>query len=73
MSYRKKILKNGHYRRIFTKKDEDLEQCAKRELSEETKIKAAKIKQFKNYSDPDRDDRDRTISVQHVLFNLRKN
>ena len=67
---KEKILKNGHYREGFLhKKDEDLEQCAKRELSEETGIKAAKIKQFKKfYSDPDRDDRDRTISIAYIAI-----
>ena len=52
----------------FLRENEDLEQCAKRELSEETGIKAAKIKQFKNYSDHDRDDRDRTISIAYIAI-----
>ena len=52
----------------FIKENETLDECAKRELREETLISAGKIQQFKNYSDPHRDHRGRTISVAYIAI-----
>lgn len=49
----------------FVDPDETLEQAAKRELEEETGIRA-KVEQLAAFSDPDRDPRGRTISVAFV-------
>lgn len=48
--------------------DETLDECAKRELEEETGIKAGSIKQFMNFSAPKRDPRQRTISVAYIAI-----
>ena len=50
------------------RENETLDECAKRELREETLISAGKIQQFKNYSDPHRDHRGRTISVAYIAI-----
>lgn len=47
----------------FVDKGEDLEDAAKRELLEETSIKAHSLKQFKAYGKPGRDPRGHTISI----------
>ena len=45
--------------------DETLEQCAVRELEEETNIKVGSLKQLGAFSDIDRDPRGRTITVAY--------
>jgi len=52
----------------FIHQDETLDECAKRELEEETGIKAGSIKQFMNFSAPERDPRRRTISVAYIAI-----
>lgn len=47
----------------FVDKDEGLEDAAKRELKEETKISGLKLMQFATYGDPGRDTRGHCISV----------
>ncbi len=47
----------------FVDKGEDLEDAAKRELLEETSIKADSLKQFKAYGKPGRDPRGHTVSI----------
>ena len=47
----------------FLNPDETLEQCAARELEEETGIKNLKLKQLHTFSSLDRDPRGRTVSV----------
>ncbi len=47
----------------FLDPDETLENAAKRELKEETGLDINNLKQFKTYSDPERDPRGRTIST----------
>ena len=49
--------------------NESLDECAKRELKEEAGVKIDKIRHFKNYSSPNRDIRQRTISVAYLAFN----
>ena len=49
--------------------NETLEDCARRELKEETGVKVDYIRHFKNYSSPKRDPRQRTISVAYLAFN----
>lgn len=48
---------------------ESLDDCARRELKEETGLKVNQIRHFKNYSNPNRDPRQRTISVAYLAFN----
>ena len=45
--------------------DEDLEECAKRELAEETGIGDLFLEQLYTFGDPDRDPRERVISVAY--------
>jgi len=52
----------------FMNMDETLEECAPRELKEETGIDNVQLKQFKAYSTVDRDPRGRTISVVFYGF-----
>lgn len=47
----------------FLEMDETLEACAARELREETGIEAVHLTQFHAFSAPDRDPRERVISV----------
>jgi 8-oxo-dGTP diphosphatase len=47
----------------FLEMDETLEACAARELREETGIQAVKLTQFHAFSAPDRDPRERVVSV----------
>ena len=46
--------------------DETTEQCARRELKEETGLEVGEIKQVGAYSKVDRDPRGRTITVAYV-------
>ena len=50
----------------FLEKGEDLDQCAQRELYEETVIRVPYISHFANYSDPSRDNRHQVISVAYL-------
>lgn len=52
----------------FLNEDETLEQCAARELEEETALKNLVLYQFKAFSDLHRDPRHRTITVVYVGF-----
>ena len=53
--------------------DETVEECARRELYEETGYKAGKIKFLKVYSNPNRDDGRQNITLCHVATKLKKN
>ena len=48
--------------------DETIDACAARELLEETRLHPAWIRHFANYSEPDRDPRERTVSAAYVAF-----
>ncbi|MGH8583386.1 MAG: NUDIX hydrolase [Gammaproteobacteria bacterium] len=52
----------------FLNIDEDLEACARRELAEETGVSGLPLQQFHTFGRPDRDPRERVISV--VYFAL---
>jgi len=52
----------------FMDMDETTEQCAIRELEEETKLKVACIHQIGAYSKVDRDPRGRTITVAYLAI-----
>lgn len=47
----------------FMNIDETIEQCARRELEEETGLKLAKIEQFHTFSEVNRDPRERVVTV----------
>ena len=48
---------------VFVKMDESCEEGALRELEEETALKRTYVQQFHTYSDPNRDPRERVITV----------
>lgn len=52
----------------FLKMDEDAETGALRELQEETGLRAAYIKQFHTFSDPNRDPRERVITIAYYAL-----
>jgi len=52
----------------FIRKGETLSECAERELKEETGISVPFLEQFKNFSNPSRDDRGQTISVAYIAI-----
>jgi 8-oxo-dGTP diphosphatase len=52
----------------FIEENETLEQCAQRELKEETGLQGLDLLQFRAYSTPDRDPRGWTISVVFHAF-----
>lgn len=52
----------------FMEIDETAEQCARRELEEETGLKDATVKQFFTFTDIDRDPRERVITVAHYAL-----
>lgn len=57
----------------FLRMDESAEEGAYRELLEETSLKGAYIKQFHAYSDPERDPRERVITIAYyALVRLRE-
>ena len=52
----------------FMNIDETAEQCAKRELKEETGLEIANIEQFHTFTDVNRDPRERVITVAYFGF-----
>lgn len=52
----------------FMKIDETAEECARRELEEETGLKNAAVEQFHAFSDVNRDPRERVITVAHYAL-----
>ena len=52
----------------FLMMDEDLDTCARRELREETDVDADYLEHFGNFSAPDRDPRERVISVAYLAL-----
>ena len=52
----------------FMKMDETAEECARRELEEETGLKNAAVEQFHTFSDVNRDPRKRVITVAHYAL-----
>ena len=50
----------------FLEKGENLEDCARRELKEETGVEVPYLSHFSNYSDPNRDSRHQVISVAYL-------
>lgn len=52
----------------FIKMDETAEQGAARELEEETGLRGAFIEQFHTFSDPDRDPRERVITIAYYAL-----
>ena len=52
----------------FLRMDEDAEQGALRELQEETGLKTAYIKQFQTFTTPDRDPRERVITIAYYAL-----
>lgn len=52
----------------FMNIDETTEQCARRELEEETRLKDVAVEQFYTFSDVNRDPRERILSVAHYAI-----
>ena len=52
----------------FMKIDETAEECARRELEEETGLKNISVEQFYTFSDVNRDPRERVITVVHYAL-----
>ena len=52
----------------FLEMDEDLPECARRELKEETGLSVDTLTQFRTYGKPGRDPRGRTITVIYYGF-----
>jgi 8-oxo-dGTP diphosphatase len=52
----------------FVREDENLDACARRELLEETGVDAPMLRQFANFSEPERDPRERVISVAYLAL-----
>ncbi len=50
----------------FLEPDEDLDSCAARELEEETGLAGLQLEQFRAFSRPDRDPRERVVSVAYI-------
>ena len=48
--------------------DESAEECARRELEEETGLKGVTVEQFHTFSDVERDPRERVITVAHYAL-----
>ena len=52
----------------FLRMDETLDACARRELLEETGVEASVLFPFANYSEPDRDPRERVVSAAYLAL-----
>jgi len=52
----------------FVTLNEDIEQCAKRELVEETGVKNVYLEQLRTYGDPQRDPRERVITIAYFAL-----
>lgn len=52
----------------FVRAQETVEEAAARELEEETRVKGLYLEQLQTFSAPDRDPRERVISVAHVAL-----
>ena len=52
----------------FMKIDETIEECARRELKEETNLTATSVEQFHTFTRVDRDERERVITVAHLAL-----
>lgn len=52
----------------FLKMDESADECARRELEEETSLKNAKMEQFHTFTDVNRDPRERVISIAYYAL-----
>jgi 8-oxo-dGTP diphosphatase len=52
----------------FMNMDETIEECAKRELEEETGLRAASVEQFHTFTSVNRDPRERVITVAHLAL-----
>lgn len=52
----------------FMQIDETAQECAKRELEEETGLKTTSVEQFYTFSDVNRDPRERVITVAHYAL-----
>lgn len=52
----------------FMRMDESAEACARRELQEETGLKAAYIRQFHTFTAPDRDPRERVVTIAYYAL-----
>ena len=52
----------------FVRMDESTDECAKRELHEETGLTASYVKQFGTFSEPQRDPRERVITVAYYAL-----
>lgn len=52
----------------FLRMDESAEECALRELQEETGLAGAYVKQFHTFSDPKRDPRERVVTVAYYAL-----
>lgn len=52
----------------FLDPNETLDACARRELREETGVEARMLVHFGNYSEPDRDPRERVVSVAYLAL-----
>lgn len=52
----------------FMNIDETIEECAQRELEEETGLKASSVEQFYTFTDVNRDPRERVITVAHYAL-----
>lgn len=50
----------------FMNMDETIEQCALRELEEETGLHQVELEQLRAYSNPDRDPRDRVMTIAFI-------
>lgn len=52
----------------FMNMDETIEECAQRELEEETGLKAVSVEQFHTFTSVNRDPRERVITVAHLAL-----
>jgi len=52
----------------FVALNEDIDECAKRELAEETGVKNVYLEQLRTYGDPKRDPRERVITIAYFAL-----